>query len=93
MIPHPIHISKSAIAALTLPLAPSAIWRVIPIGAPQRRARKAARFVSRVQGLRLSRIHLVVLPDGRQHGLEVVEVEAGSDLDVGNHTLTPSFLS
>jgi hypothetical protein len=40
---HPIHISKSAIAALTLPLAPSATWRVIAMGAPQRRARKAAR--------------------------------------------------
>jgi len=38
--PHPIHISKSAIAALTLPLAPSAIWRVMAMGAPQRRARK-----------------------------------------------------
>jgi hypothetical protein len=40
---HPIHISKSAIAALTLPLAPSAIWRVMVMGAPHRRARKAAR--------------------------------------------------
>ena len=36
---HPIHISKSAIAALTLHLAPSAIWRVMVMGAPQRRAR------------------------------------------------------
>jgi hypothetical protein len=38
----PIHVSKSAIAALTLPLIPSAIWRVMVMGAPQRRARKAA---------------------------------------------------
>ena len=85
--PHPNHISKSAIAALTLPLAPSAIWRVMVMGAPQCRERKVARFVSRVQGSRLSRVHLVVLPDGRQHGLEVVEVEAGCDLDVGDHPL------
>ena len=40
---HPIHISKSAIAALTLPLAPSAICRVIEMGAPHERARNAAR--------------------------------------------------
>ena len=42
-ITHTIHISKSAIAALTLPLAPSAIWRVMAMGAPKRRARNAAR--------------------------------------------------
>ena len=40
--PHPIHISKSAIVALTLPLVPSAICRVMNMGAPQRRARNAA---------------------------------------------------
>lgn len=34
-----------------------------------------------------SSVHLVVLPDGRQHSLEVVEVEAGCDLDVGDHPL------
>ena len=28
-----------------------------------------------------------MLPDGRQHRLEVVEVEAGRDLDVGDHPL------
>jgi hypothetical protein len=39
----PIHISKSASAALTLPLAPSAIRRVMVMGAAQRRARKSAR--------------------------------------------------
>ena len=43
-LPHPIHISKSAIAALTLPLAPSAIWRVMVMGAAHRRARNAARI-------------------------------------------------
>ena len=57
----------------------AAIWPMV-IGVPQQRA-------FRVQGSRLSRIHLVVLPDGRQHGLEVVEVEAGSDLNVGDHPL------
>jgi hypothetical protein len=31
---HPIHISNSAIAALPLPLDPSAIWRVMVMGAP-----------------------------------------------------------
>ena len=30
----PIHISKSAIAAVTLPLPPSEIWRVMVMGAP-----------------------------------------------------------
>ena len=40
---HPIHTSKSPKAALTFPLAPSAILRVIRMGAPHRRARKAAR--------------------------------------------------
>jgi hypothetical protein len=39
---HPIHISRSAIAALTLPEAPSAIMRVVEMGAPHRLARNAA---------------------------------------------------
>jgi len=39
---HPIHISKSAIAALTLPPAPAAIIRVVVMGAAHRLARNAA---------------------------------------------------
>ena len=42
-IVHPNHISKSAIAALTLPEAPAAIIWVVEMGAPQRLARNAAR--------------------------------------------------
>jgi hypothetical protein len=41
---HPNHISKSAIAALTLPDAPAAIIRVVAIGTAQRLARNAARI-------------------------------------------------
>ena len=40
---HPIHISKSAIAALTFPAAPAAIIRVVAIGTAHRLARNAAR--------------------------------------------------
>ncbi len=53
---------------------------MVEIGAPQQRAQ-----AFRVQGSPLSRVHLIVFADGRQHGLEVVEVEAGSDLDVWDH--------
>jgi hypothetical protein len=35
MVDHPNHISRSAIAALTFPAAPSAIIRVVEMGAPQ----------------------------------------------------------
>ena len=34
-----------------------------------------------------SRVDLLVVPAGRQHGLEVVEGEAGCDLDEGDHPL------
>jgi hypothetical protein len=40
---HPIHISKSAIAALTFPDAPAAIIWVVEMGAPHRLARNAVR--------------------------------------------------
>jgi hypothetical protein len=40
---HPNHISRSAIAALMSPWEPSAIWRLMEMGAPQRLTRNAAR--------------------------------------------------
>jgi hypothetical protein len=39
---HPNHIFKSAIAALTFPVVPAAIIRVVAIGTAHRRARNAA---------------------------------------------------